>query len=132
HIQESIWNGQSWVVTVKHLFDSVDLRGDHSANIRLVMAKSALVTSHLLAKRPYFLIETRSPPRLTRSYPRHFAFYVAPPARSILNFSFGLSFAWLWASRLSLNSVKERGSHGALRSHLSRPPAHECFRSVDT
>jgi hypothetical protein len=23
HAQESIWNGRSWVVTFKHLFDSV-------------------------------------------------------------------------------------------------------------
>ena len=23
HAQESIWNGRSWVVTLKHLFDSV-------------------------------------------------------------------------------------------------------------
>ena len=23
HIQESIWNGRSWVVTFKHLFDSM-------------------------------------------------------------------------------------------------------------
>jgi hypothetical protein len=23
HVQESIWNGRSWVVTFKHLFDSV-------------------------------------------------------------------------------------------------------------
>src|SRR5439155_6593182 len=107
-------------------------RSFSSRNIRLVMAKSALVASHLHAKRPHFLIETRSPPGLTRSYPRHFTFYVARPARSILNFSFGLSFAWLWASRLSLNSVKERDSYGALRSHLSRLPARECFRSVDT
>src|SRR5437762_6785364 len=95
-------------------------RSFSSRNIRLVMAKSALVASHLHAKRPHFLIETRSPPGLARSYPRHFAFYVARPARSILNFSFELSLAWLWASRHPLNS------------HLSRPPARECFRSVDT
>jgi hypothetical protein len=31
-----------------------------------------------------FLIETRSPPGLASSYPRHFTFYVARPARSIL------------------------------------------------
>jgi len=34
------------------------------------------------------LIETRSLPALTHSYPRHFTFYVAHPIRSILNFSF--------------------------------------------
>jgi hypothetical protein len=28
----------------------------------------------------YFLFETRSLPALTRSYPRHFTFYVARPA----------------------------------------------------
>ena len=32
---------------------------------------------------PGFLIETRSLPALTRSYPRHFTFYVAYPISSI-------------------------------------------------
>src|ERR1043166_3266630 len=34
--------------------------------------------------RPAHSIETRSPPALARSYPRRFAFYVARPAHSIL------------------------------------------------
>ena len=33
----------------------------------------------------FFLIETRSLPTLTRSYPRRFTFYVAPPSCSIRN-----------------------------------------------
>ena len=33
------------------------------------------------------IIETRSPPGLTRSYPRRFTFYVARPARSIPKFT---------------------------------------------
>jgi hypothetical protein len=48
-----------------------------------------------------FLIETHSLLTLARRYPRGLTFYVAHPSRSILN------------------SVKERGSHGALRSQLS-------------
>jgi hypothetical protein len=39
-----------------------------------------------------FLIETRSLPTLTHSYPRRFTFYVAHPIRSILPSSFCLSW----------------------------------------
>jgi hypothetical protein len=43
-------------------------------------------------------IETRSLPALTRSYPRSFTFYVAPPARSIQRFGFALAAANVFLS----------------------------------
>ena len=38
---------------------------------------------HSLVEEPLLSIETYSLPTLTRSYPRHFAFYVADPVSSI-------------------------------------------------
>ena len=57
HAQESIWNGRSWVVTFKHLFDSVIFAALTAANIRLAVAEIAVAPFRLslLLPNSYFV-----------------------------------------------------------------------------
>ena len=56
----------------------------------------------------YFLIETRSLPALTRSYPRHFTFYVARPAPLH-------SYFFLLTSYFSYRAWKQKAAEAFLR-----------------